>query len=281
MGLSEFPHPFRFMWQALKSDMDKEAMGIDPDSIDQGRVYSLISKARSRIPLMEASHRVEIMPCYMPGSRMPPMFGPTVIRPEKVPLILTGLPDVQYLGLNTYVRPDSSKDERPARIQSIQRTSKYTTVALPRHVRDRLFMAPGKLFETSTGPNDVFNNTSRKRCTEPVRSGDSLAGRPHKKSRGLDVHQSDQSTPQVTAGATSPSAAGPSQAHGCSKYEEILEAWAEARHGILTLGTSRGTAAVQGSGRGSTWPLSKRKQTHCSFSWSSGHRTQLPQNCFP
>ncbi|KAL7804985.1 hypothetical protein V8C44DRAFT_248683 [Trichoderma aethiopicum] len=209
MGLSEFPHPFRFMAQAIKSDMDKEAIGINPESIDQGRVYSLIAKAKSRVPIMEASHRVEMMPCYMPGSAMPLMFGPTVVRPEKVPLALTGLPDVKYLGLNNYVRPDNSKDERPARIQSIQRTSKYTTVGLPRRVRDSLFIAPGKLFETSTGPSDVFNNTPKRRCTEPVGSGESLTGRPNKKRRGQDVHHSDQSRSEITAGVMSSSAAEP------------------------------------------------------------------------
>lgn len=232
MGLSEFPHPFRFMSQALKSDMDKEAIGIDPDSIDQARVYSLIAKAKSRIPLMDATHRIEIMPCYMPGSKMPPMFGPTVELPEKVPLALTGLPDVQYLGLKSYIRPDSSKDERPSRMQSIQRTSKYTTVSLPRHVRDDLFAIPGRLFETSTGPNHVSNDAPNKRRMEPVGSGSSLTGRPPKKARGLDVTQSDASTSNVTAGGMSTSSTGHGWEHVCREYENVLNTWAEAQNGV-------------------------------------------------
>ncbi|KAL6864047.1 hypothetical protein J3F83DRAFT_185961 [Trichoderma novae-zelandiae] len=208
MGLSEFPHPFRFMSQAIKSDMDNEAIGVDPDSIDQGRAYSLIAKAKSRIPLAGAAHRVEIMPCYMPGSAMPPMFGPMVIRPEKVPLALTGLPDVRYLGLKSYVRPDNSKDERPARIQSIRRTSKYTTVALPKHVSDDLFITPGSLLRSSENSNGVFDGLLKNRCMEPVGSGDLETERPRKKRRGPDVAQSDKSMPELTAKVTSSVSAG-------------------------------------------------------------------------
>lgn len=245
MGLSEFPHPFRFMSQAIKSDMDKEAIGIDPESIDQGRVYSLIAKAKSRIPLMDATYRLEIMPCYMPGSRMPPMFGPMARRPEKAPLALTGLPDVQYLGLGSYVRPDNSKDERPARMQSIRRTSKYTTVALPRHARDSLFIPPGELFRDSEGPDNVFNKTHKRQYMEPAGSEVPLAGRPRKKHCGPDVTQSDKSTSRVTVGVMPSASAGPGYVPVFTKYDEILEAWAEARLGVAHWAHQEGLRQVK------------------------------------
>ncbi|KAL7814483.1 hypothetical protein V8C26DRAFT_421419 [Trichoderma gracile] len=232
MGLSEFPHPFRFMSQAVKSDMDKEAIGINPDSIDQARVFALIAKAKSRIPLVEASHRIEIMPCYMPGSTMPPMFGPMAIRPEQVPLALTGLPDVQYLGLNSYVRPDNSKDERPARMRSILRTSKYTTVALPTHVRDGLFITLGRLFESSEDFKQVSSRTTKKRCMVPVESEGLRGKRPHKKPRGPNVTQSDASASTVAAIGTSSSSTGPGWVPVCRRYGNTLDTWAEARHGV-------------------------------------------------
>ncbi|PTB68556.1 hypothetical protein BBK36DRAFT_1112708, partial [Trichoderma citrinoviride] len=233
MGLSEFPHPFRFMSQAVKSDMDNEAIGIDPDSIDQGRVYSLIARARSRVPLMDATHRVEIMPCHMPGSMMPPMFGPMVRRPEKVPLALTGLPDVQYLGLDSYIRPDTSKDGRPARMQSIQRTSKYATVILPRRVTDKLFTAPGKLSNSSEIIIGQFSSALNfnKRCMGPVSVSDSELGRPRKIICGSSGSQSENITLEFGDEIVYP-VYPESELTPNAKYDEVLRIWAEVRYGV-------------------------------------------------
>lgn len=105
MGLSEHPHPFRFVSKACESDQAHSGFAVNEDHIPQDRVIALIRKVTSRIPNVSIHERITLHPSSVPGTKMPPMHDSAFFEyPHRIPLALTGLPHLGYLGLPNYTR---------------------------------------------------------------------------------------------------------------------------------------------------------------------------------
>ncbi|KAL7952071.1 hypothetical protein V8C42DRAFT_25794 [Trichoderma barbatum] len=68
-GLSEFPHPFRFIYRALNTDQPYLGESIKMTDIDQGFVMDLMNKVTSRIHGLSALDAVELEN-YVPAQVM-------------------------------------------------------------------------------------------------------------------------------------------------------------------------------------------------------------------
>lgn len=105
MGLSEHPHPFRFVSKACESDQVHSGFAVNEDHIPQDRVIALMRKITSRIPNVSIYERINLHPSSVPGTKMPPMHDSSFFEyPHRIPLALTGLPHLGYLGLPNYTR---------------------------------------------------------------------------------------------------------------------------------------------------------------------------------
>ncbi|KAK4079728.1 hypothetical protein Trihar35433_833 [Trichoderma harzianum] len=107
MGLSEYPHPFRFVYKAYELDQVHSGFTVNMDHIPQDRVMASMRKVTSRIPNVSIDKRIVVIPSRVPGTKMPPMHHWSFVkRPHRISLALTGLPHLGYLGLRNYTRQD-------------------------------------------------------------------------------------------------------------------------------------------------------------------------------
>ncbi|UKZ76818.1 hypothetical protein TrVFT333_004532 [Trichoderma virens FT-333] len=136
MGLSEFPHPFRFIYRALETDQAYLGESIKMTDIDQGLVMDLMKKVTSRIPGLSALDVMKIKPWMMPGSKMPPMFGEGVYPIDKVQLALTGLENVRLYGLDDYGRPAESKGNTPLMERARNPSIGMVKILRPKYVNE-------------------------------------------------------------------------------------------------------------------------------------------------
>ncbi|KAL7904657.1 hypothetical protein GGI35DRAFT_489535 [Trichoderma velutinum] len=104
-GLSEHPHPFRFVSKAYESDKAHGGLAVYEDHFPQYRVIALMHQVISRIPNVSIDMRIDVFPCQIPGTKMPPMYHSSILRcPHPISLALTGLPHMGYLGFPNYTR---------------------------------------------------------------------------------------------------------------------------------------------------------------------------------
>ncbi|KAL7945864.1 hypothetical protein V8C42DRAFT_357484 [Trichoderma barbatum] len=145
MGLSEFPHPFRFVSTAADSDFKNGIIGAGPESIKQREIYSLMKQVMTTVPSIEITQRVHIMPHMMPGTRMPPMFGPYSPTPiSQIPMALTGLVNVFYYGLRDYSRPKQMDGDLTPFQKYIENPERLVKVVLPDFASMDCVLGPGK-----------------------------------------------------------------------------------------------------------------------------------------
>lgn len=149
MGLAKYPHPFRFVQRALETDLHNEGMGVDMESIDQERVSVLMNQATTRVSFLDARERVKILPSAMPGTRMPPLFSPDILRyPNRIQMALTGLVNLSHYGLHFYTRPKRPQDNRHFRVQAMDRSSRYAIIRQSKHINSALSTSPGRPLPT-------------------------------------------------------------------------------------------------------------------------------------
>ncbi|KAL7953027.1 hypothetical protein V8C34DRAFT_321728 [Trichoderma compactum] len=107
MGLSEYPHPFRFVVKACGTDQVHPGFAVNVDHMPQDRVIALMREVTCRVPDIGIETKINLLPCQMPGTKMPPMHHWVFSQhPRRIPLALTGLPHLGYLGLRNYTRQD-------------------------------------------------------------------------------------------------------------------------------------------------------------------------------
>ncbi|PTB67150.1 hypothetical protein BBK36DRAFT_1140900 [Trichoderma citrinoviride] len=145
MGLAEFPHPFRFVREAV--DQDKRILKMqDLPSLDQDRVRELIEKTRLRpelagkVPGLSHHTRVNIFPENIPGVdrvRMHHLIGGE--ESTKTAIALTGLEDISLIGLESYEQPIPDNTMTLASGACQYRTAKW-----PSHRHHMLYSIPGK-----------------------------------------------------------------------------------------------------------------------------------------
>lgn len=103
MGLSEFPHPFRFIDKAVATDTEHMGETVAADAINEEEVRTFMSQVPSRVPSINPLDRVTSFPCMMPGTSIPPLFNLFNCRyPHGIEMALTGLENVNMMGLSSY-----------------------------------------------------------------------------------------------------------------------------------------------------------------------------------
>ncbi|PTB67158.1 hypothetical protein BBK36DRAFT_1159095 [Trichoderma citrinoviride] len=104
MQLDEHPHPFRWMQKAFLADFWEEQLG--PADLDQEKIKALMEGVGTTVPAMDMSYRVRIFPCCMPGASSGHLHNLAGDEgPSRTALALTGLPDVNLMGLQSYELP--------------------------------------------------------------------------------------------------------------------------------------------------------------------------------
>ncbi|KAM0253979.1 hypothetical protein ACHAQJ_006992 [Trichoderma viride] len=157
MALAEFVHPFRFFKKALETDLRYDGLSVTSEDIDESKVAALMQQVTTRVPLIDPNHRVYLLPCMMPGTRMPPLYNLAGCRwPHKIELSLTGLTNIHYYGFDRYARPDRTQDAGRAQFE---RPSKYVNVILPKYVNGILPKPFGTSLPSQQEPVPSENNT--------------------------------------------------------------------------------------------------------------------------
>ncbi|KKO97848.1 hypothetical protein THAR02_10052 [Trichoderma harzianum] len=153
MGLSGHLHPFHFVFKACESDQVHPGFAVDKDHIPQDRIFALMHKVTSRIQNLRTDARINLLPCHIPGSKMP-SFSPTVTLqpPHPISLALTGLPHVGYLGLPNYTRLKLDSQDRPLEELAKHPEKILRSHYLPYFVNSSLFGNLGTRLQT---PSDL------------------------------------------------------------------------------------------------------------------------------
>ncbi|KAL6816605.1 hypothetical protein J3E69DRAFT_99299 [Trichoderma sp. SZMC 28015] len=110
MKLAEFLHPFRFVKKASATDVSYlgQDLIVNDDDIDEDRVLELMTHITSSCPTVGVNDRVTIYPCMLPGTDIPALSRLRCPYPNRIEIALTGLENVEFMGLPRYVqRPDA------------------------------------------------------------------------------------------------------------------------------------------------------------------------------
>ncbi|KAH0491434.1 hypothetical protein TgHK011_002867 [Trichoderma gracile] len=108
MQLDEYPHPVQWMQNACRGDLDEEdeLNTAKINNLDEERIKALIDRVGTTVPGVDTSFRVRLSPCCMPGasgSHVHTSVG--FVPPSRIALALTGLPDIHFMGSQSYERP--------------------------------------------------------------------------------------------------------------------------------------------------------------------------------
>ncbi|KAF3075358.1 hypothetical protein CFAM422_002465 [Trichoderma lentiforme] len=153
MGLSEHPHPFRFVSKACESGQAHSGFAVNEDHIPQDRVIALMRKVTFRIPNVSIHERITLHPSSVPGTKMPPMHDSSFLEyPHRIPLALTGLPHLGYLGLPNYTRLKLDSQDRPLKKLAKHPEKILRSHYLPYFVNSSHFGNPGTRLRT---PSDL------------------------------------------------------------------------------------------------------------------------------
>lgn len=99
MGLTEYPHPFRFVSQALQGDTINASLGVDENLLSEREVLKLLSLAQPKVTGFSPTSKKPILPHMFPGSLMPRMVRvDPYVYPRDIEKAMMGLPDILYVG---------------------------------------------------------------------------------------------------------------------------------------------------------------------------------------
>ncbi|KAL6792115.1 hypothetical protein J3E68DRAFT_438388 [Trichoderma sp. SZMC 28012] len=177
MGLSGHLHPFHFVSKACESDEFHPDFAVNKDHIPQDRVIALMHKITSRIPNLSTDTRINLLPCHIPGSKMPSFCRTVTLQPpHPISLALTGLPHVGYLGLPNYTRLKLESKDRSLEKLTEHPEKIFRSHYLPYCVNSSLFGNLGTRLQTprdlSKGVLTTFSQISP--FWKPTALGDDL-----------------------------------------------------------------------------------------------------------
>lgn len=127
MQLAEHPHPFPWVEKACATDLKAMRFDTGDDDLDQEEIQALMALVSAAVPGVHMLDRVRISPCCMPEAGN---CGHE-LKPSKISLALSGVPDIHLMGLRTY-------DHANGRIGD----NKFTSVSWPQFLDYLLYHPP-------------------------------------------------------------------------------------------------------------------------------------------
>lgn len=75
MGLVEYPHPSRWIHKAVTSDRNRTQLVVNEDLLNEDQIKELMLQFTSRIPGIDPTMRLLVLPHRLTGTAMPRMIN--------------------------------------------------------------------------------------------------------------------------------------------------------------------------------------------------------------
>lgn len=105
-------HPSRWIHKAATSDRNRTPLVVNEDLLNEDKIKGLMLQVTSRLPGIDPTMRVLVLPHMLDGTTMPKMINMDPYRtPTPQQLKLTGLPSVSLCGTPNYLPLDITDNE--------------------------------------------------------------------------------------------------------------------------------------------------------------------------